>query len=180
MKKVWILVLSLMLAVSGISAMAEPVPSREGTVIVEGMEEQVTEFQYESLNGFTFWYPIEYFMVVCENDYDVVYPADAEIEGVSMTIVPVEVPVEEADALLDEAMGGYMEGEAEIGDIQEMQISETVNAKTVDVICEDVVYRFYLITGNEKVFCLMATFPLEALEGFGTRLDSVVSTFEIL
>lgn len=180
MKRVWILALSLMLAVSGMSAMAEPVATREGTVIVEGMEEKVTEVRYESLNGFTFWYPIDNFMVVYENDCDVVYPSDVEIEGVSMTIVPVDVPVEEADVLLAEAVGGYAEDEAEIGEVQEMEISETVSAKTVNVICEGTVYRFYLITGNEKVFCLTATFPLEALEGFGVRLDSVVSTFEIL
>lgn len=179
MKKTLAIILFVIMAVSSI-ALASPVQTREGVIMLEGMEEPVTETLYESVNGFSLWYPADTFAIVQENGNDVIRPADASIEGVSLIIVPVDIPVEESEALILEATGGYMPGEAEISEIAEWQLESGLNVKSVDALCEGVINRFYLITGHDRVYCLTATYSLEAAEGFGARLDHIVATFEVV
>lgn len=179
MKRALAIILFAILAVSSI-AFASPVETRESVIALEGMEEPVTETLYESVNGFSIWYPADTFAIVQEHGNDVIRPADASIEGVSLIIVPVDIPVEESEALIHEATGGYMPGEAEISEITEWQLESGLNVKSVDALCEGVINRFYLIAGSDRVYCLTATYPLEAAEGFGTRFDYIVATFEVV
>lgn len=179
MRKVLIAALAAIIALGSAAATAEPVQSRESTIVVEGTEENITELLYESVNGFSLWYPVENFLIVHENGIDVVYPADEEIENVSMTIVPVDIPMDEAAALIDEAIGSYDAEKDTISDVTEGELDSGLNIKYVEVLSEGMVNRFYLVTGEDKVFCLNAAFPVEATEGFGTRLERIVFTMEL-
>ncbi len=174
MKKVLAVLIMLTLVIFG-SALAQ---TRESTIMIEGMEEKIVETRYESANGFSLWYPADMFKVEDFYGNDKILPADETIEGVELLIVPVDIPVEESEGLIQEAGGGYMEGEAEIGEIEKYVLESGLEVSRVEVLCEGVVNRFYLITGNDKVFCLTATFPLEAAEGFGVRFENIIAGFE--
>jgi hypothetical protein len=174
MKRVYVFILAFIL-LAGSVACAQ---TRESVIILEGMEEKITETLYESPDGFRLWYPEDMFRIEDFYGNDRVLPADETVEGVELIVVPVDIPTEEAGAMIAEATGGYMEGEAEIGEIEEYSLASGLEVKSVQVLCEGMISRFYLITGNESVFCLTAMYPLEAAEGFGVRINAIVDTFE--
>ena len=179
MKRVFVLILAIMLAVSGISAFALENATRQRAIMLEGIEETITETFYASPNGFTMWYPEDMFRIASEYNHEVFLPADETIENVSLMIVPVEIPVEESDAFIYEATGGYMEGEAEISDVREGNLESGIGVKTVQAVTNTEVHRYYLLAGKEKVFCLTAIFPIEAMEGFGARFEQLIATFDV-
>ena len=174
MKRVFAFILAFIL----MTVCAAGAQTRESVITLEGMEEKITETLYESPNGFSLWYPDDTFMIGDFYGNDRLLPADETIEGVELIIVPVDIPVEGSEGMIYEAVGGYMDGEAEIGEIEEYSLASGLDVKTVQVLCEGIISRFYLITGNDRVFCLTAMYPLEAAEGFGARINAVVETFE--
>jgi len=177
MKRVFAFILACILMMTAGSAFAQE--TRERTVMLEGIEETITETMYLSPNGFSLWYPADLFKVVSEYGHETIVPADETIENVSLMIVPVDIPVEESEAFIYEATGGYMEDEAEISEVQEGKLDSGLDVKSVQAALAEEIHRFYLITGADKVFCLTAMFPIETAEGFGARMEQIISTFDI-
>lgn len=177
MKKVLAILIVLTLSAACFAGFAEGADTRESVLIIEGTEEKITEQLYESFKGYSIWYSTDTFAIHSGIGYDTVSPIDASIDDVYMTIVPVEIAIEDADALLDEAVGGYDPENAIISDVSERQLESGFSVKSVEVQSEGMINRFYLICGNDKVFCLNAFFPEEAIEGYGVRLEAIVDSF---
>ena len=180
MKRVFAVILMIMLAVTGSVGCAQEIRTRENTVVIGGIEEKITETMYVSPSGFTLWYPADMFAVAQDNENECITPVNAADGACYLMIVPVEIPVEEADAFIHEATGGYMEGEAEISEIQEGQLDSGLDVKSVQAVTAEEYHRYYLITGKGRVFCVTAIFPLEAAEGFGARMEQIIATFDVV
>lgn len=178
MKKVSAFILGFILVFCANPVFAQEMPARESGVVIEGIEETISETRYESENGFALWYPSETFRVYSEYGHETIVPLDETVDDVSLMIVPVDIPVDQAEAFIHEATGGYMPDEAVISEITEWKLDSGLNVKTVQATLAEEIHRFYLITGEESVYCVTAMFPLEALEGYGVRLERIVSTME--
>ena len=178
MKRVSVLILAFILVICVCSAWAQEIITRESTVLLEGMDESI-ETRYDDPDGLTFWYSADLFAVSEEYGNIRLVPLDETIENMSLMIVPVDIPVEESEAFIHEATGGYMPGEAEISEITESKLESGLDVKHVQAVMQNEIHSYYLITGEDKVYCVTAIFPVEAAEGFGARMAHIISTFEI-
>lgn len=172
-----LLILVLALLISGL-ALAEGAAMRERTIQMEGAEEIIQETYFASENGYSLWIP-EGFSVTSDEGSDTIWATDAEEDSVNMTIVPVQIDPSEDDAFLAEATGGFEFEDAQISDPTEWTLESGLNVKSAEVAFEGNIYRFYLISGEDMIYCLSATFPAEAIEGYGARLAEIVESFEI-
>lgn len=179
MKRTLVILIALLLSIAVLGAFAEGEVTRENVLMIEGTEEKITEQLYESYKGYAIWYCPDFFSISSGIGVDTVNSNDADSDDVYMTIVPVEIPMEYADGLLDEAVGGYDSQNAIIGEVSERHPESGFSVKSVEVVSEGMISRFYLICGNDKVFCLNAFFPEEAAEGIGVRLEAIVDSFHI-
>lgn len=94
----------------------------------------------------------------------------------SLMIVRSDVAPENADALLDEAVGGYEDavrgGETkELAGGLKLEYAEAEQDGRID--------RFYLIVGEESVYCLTASFPVTGETDYGAYFDAMADTFEL-
>lgn len=171
------LILALTLLIACI-ALAEGAATHERAIQMEGAEEIIQETYFASENGYSVWVP-DGFSVSSGVGSDTIYAADAEENSVNLTIVPVQIDPSEGEAFLAEATGGFDAETARIGEPTEWTLQSGLNVKSVEVTFEKITYRFYLISGEDMIYCLTATFPEEAIEGYGVRLAEIVESFEI-
>lgn len=171
------LILALALLVAGL-ALAEGAETRDRAIQIEGTEEIIHETYFASENGYSLWIP-DGFSVTGGEGMDTIYAADAEEDSVNLTVVPAQIDPAESDAFLAEATGGFDPETAQISDPTEWTLESGLNVKSVEVTFEGEIYRFYLISGEDMIYCLTATFPEEAAEGYGARLAEIVESFEI-
>lgn len=105
---------------------------------------------------------------------DVYVPADNA--DISLTVQPaLGLTADDADGMLSEAT--YTEDtEATISGIGAFAMEGGLEAKTVEVISEGTVYRYWFIPGDSFCLCVTAQFPEEATEGYGARMDEMVAS----
>lgn len=172
--KRWMAAVLCMLMLSCCVSAEETVRVHE--MLLEGINEQVTETLYQSGEGYEIWYPSDYLTPGEQYGHTCLYPIGAEGEGDTyFLIVPAQADPADAEALLSEAVGGFG---------PDAQISEPVwttnesGALLGSVQAEEdgVIYRYYLAAGAEELLLITSCFPAEAAEGFGARFDRMAET----
>lgn len=181
MKKILAILMACMLLCG--AAMAETAAAgdtRASVILIEGMEEEITETLYVSEQGYSLWYDAER-LLPTELYGHTCFAPDGMIEepAISLLIVDAEINPEDGEAFLGEAVGGYGP-EAEISNPSWETLENGITIGSISAVEEGVVYRFYLIMDDVNVLCLTATYPQEAAEGYGARFDWLVRTIEFM
>ena len=184
MKKVLAMVLAmLMMAVPVFAESVEETAAPEERVrvaVLEGMEEEILEYQYECEGIYTMWYDYENYIVADFYGHPMFVPVDetAEEHTASFMVVVSEIAVENADALLGEAVGNY--DPENVGEVLTVETEQGTVVKSIEVTEEDHVTRFYLVVGETQVLCITAEMPIDALEGAGVRFDWMAQSIEFV
>ena len=107
---------------------------------------------------------------------DVYAPLDDP--DVSLTVQPALVlTADDADSMLSEAT--YTEDpDAVIGEIETFAMENGAEVKSVEVISEGTVYRYWFIPGDAYCLCVTAQCPEEAAEGHGARMAEMVASID--
>ena len=105
---------------------------------------------------------------------DVYAPLDNP--DVSLTVQPaLGLTADDADSMLSEA--AYTEDpDAVIGEIETFAMESGEEVKSVEVISEGTVYRYWFIPGDAYCLCVTAQCPEEAAEGHGARMAEMVAS----
>ena len=105
---------------------------------------------------------------------DVYAPLDNP--DVSLTVQPaLGLTADDADSMLSEAT--YTEDpDAVIGEIETFAMENGAEVKSVEVISEGMVYRYWFIPGDAYCLCVTAQCPEEAAEGHGARMAEMVAS----
>ncbi len=149
-------------------------------VETNGVLETVTQTRFvENGLGISFWY---------ESEYLVVYDSVGETEDMATIFVnpvgedsmlPIYMEITSAQALgmtpeqfLEEMPVIY--SLSDVGPVTEvvMDTGEDFSCRTG--LKDDLYYEFYTITGSKVPLCIIVQFPLEAIEGYGARLDRLI------
>lgn len=188
MKKALSLLLALLLMMSVCAWAETPAPeTRSSTVMIEGMEEEIIETRFVSDAGYSLWYQADLFHVDANDGQAFFFALPSTPEGEEpglltsesyLLVVPVDIDPAEADVMLDEAVGGYVDTEAIIGEVVEIPLESGIELKSVSVQDGDTMSCFYLVKSEEKVLCVTAFCTLEGIEGWGTRFDAMVKSIE--
>lgn len=175
-----ILAMMLVIVLMPCAAVAESAVTREQTIMIEGTEEVIVETLYESPLGYRLWYPADWFVASHEGECDFFDSVDKEA-NVGVSIADQEISPEYADESLNaeieiaRANGGEL-----IGDIREWQLESGAIIKCAELAYGDTFNPIYYICVEDKVFCVACFYPAEAAEGFGMRIEQLISTFEYL
>ena len=105
---------------------------------------------------------------------DVYAPLDNP--DVSLTVQPAfGLTADDADSMLSEA--AYTEDpDAVIGEIETFAMESGAEVKSVEVISEGTVYRYWFIPCDAYCLCVTAQCPEEAAEGHGARMAEMVAS----
>lgn len=98
--------------------------------------------------------------------------------GVSLMIVKSGVAPENADALLDEAVGGY-DGLYAVTRGEEQTIAGGLTLNWIQAEQEGAIDRYYLIKGEQDVYCLTASFPVVDEVDYGVLFDAMAESFRL-
>lgn len=152
---------------------------RTRTVSMEGEPEDITETRYENPYGYSLWYGDAFIIKQDDTDASMVefVPVDPDaLAPVSLTIARNEV--EDGEALFEEALADHRAAGFEVGEIETGTLESGLAYRQCECVSEGVVSRFTLVEGDMGSYCVTATFPVEAAEGYGVRLDMAVKTIE--
>lgn len=154
---------------------------RAATIKIEGVEEEYTEIQYLSEEGFSIWYP-EYILepYKIHNHEGFVIPGQGDDSSVKVLLVP-EGDMKLTDSYLKEAAGNFkVSGEYKkvtVSKIKTLKAEDkNVKIKMIEVVHDDTADRFYIIEGKELALLVTASMTKESLEGMGTRIDKMLQT----
>lgn len=101
--------------------------------------------------------------------------AEAEIY---LMIIRSDVSPDQADGLLDEAGGGY-EGDFERRRSEEETLESGLTLQWVEVEQAGRIDKYYLIKGEQAVYCLSAAFPAEDEMHYGAYFDAMTESFRL-
>lgn len=151
---------------------------RTASITLEGAEEQYTEIEYVSSNGYTIWYPESLQPEMLNGFEGFVLREDQETQVI---IVPQTGEMKLNDSYLKEAAGNFKSSgkyqKVTVSKIQKLKAEdEKVSIRMIEVVHDDTADRFYLVKGNEKVLLITASMKAEALEGLGARIDEMIKT----
>ncbi len=178
MKKILAVILSVAMIMC-LSAAAESAVTREKIIMIEGTEEIIVETLYESPLGYLLWYPADWFAAAHEEECDLFDAIDEEA-NVGVSIANQEITPEYADESLNaEVEIALANGAVMAGDIRQWQLESGAIIKAAELIYGDDVNMIYYICVEDKVFCVACFYPVEAAEGFGRRIEQMISTFEL-
>ena len=153
---------------------------RKATIKIDGTEENYTEVQYISKNGYTLWYP-ETMMPVTIHGHEGFKNLTSGDEIASEVII-----VPEGDMSLDE---DYLKEAADnfkaSGEYKKVTISKiktlksedkNVNIKMIEVVHDDTAHRFYMVKGQEQAVLITVSLQKESLEDWGVRISQMIQT----
>ena len=130
-----------------------------------------------SKDGFALTYDPAYFQIREQYGHDLIVPVSASES--SMLIVPAKVAAEDADSMLQEAVGGYGP-EAVISEPEHVTTENGMSIRTIQAEEEAVIYRFYLVDDGERVLCITTMIPSAEEELYGPLYDSIVGSIRFM
>ena len=154
---------------------------RTAKIKIEGVEEEYTEIQYISAEGFSIWYPdyiLEPYKIYNHDGF--VVPGQGEDSQVKVLLVP-EGDMKLTDSYLKEAAGNYKSS----GEYKKVTISKiktikaddkNVKIKMIEVVHDDTADRFYIIEGKNSALLVTVSMTKESLKGMGTRITKMLQT----
>lgn len=154
---------------------------RTAKIELEGNEEEFTEIQYISEEGFSIWYP-EYILepYKIHNHEGFVVPGQGE-ESLVKVILVSEGDMELTDSYLKEAAGNFKTS----GEYKKVTVSKiktlksedkNVKIKMIEVVHDDTADRFYIVEGKDQALLVTASMTKESLEGMGARITKMLQT----
>lgn len=186
MKKLLSLVLAFLVVLAGAAFAGAALPAtRTSVIMLEGVEEEITETQHIDGNGYSIWYQADLFTLETPDGQAHFFAIGSTAEGEEpglltsesyMLVVPVEILYEDTDAFLAEATGGFDPAVAAIGEPAAVTLENGIEIKSVLVTEAETAYGFYIVTDGTDVLCVSTVCPVEALEGWGARFDHAVKT----
>jgi len=99
-------------------------------------------------------------------------------QEIYLMIIRSDVSPDQADGLLDEAGGGY-EGVFELRRSEEQALESGLTLQWVEAEQEGRIDKYYLLKGEQAVYCLTASFPVMGETDFGMLFDAMAETFEL-
>ena len=154
---------------------------RAATIKIEGNEEEYTEIQYLSEEGFSIWYP-EYILepYKIHNHEGFVIPDQGDDSLVKVLLVP-EGDMKLTDSYLKEAAGNFKVSreykKVTVSKIKTLKADDkNVKIKMIEVVHDDTADRFYIIEGKELALLVTASMTKESLDGMGTRITKMLQT----
>ena len=178
MKKILAAILAFAMMLCA-AAVEESAVTREKIIMIEGTEEVIVETLYESPLGYRLWYPADWFTAYHEEACDFFDAIDEEA-NVGVSIADQEITPEYADeTLTGEIEIALANGGELVGDIRQWQLESGAIIKSAELIYGDNVNMIYYICVEDKVFCVACFYTVEAAEGFGRRIEEMISTFEL-
>lgn len=153
---------------------------RTATIEIEGVEEEYTEVQYISDDGYSIWFPENLLPMTIHGHEGFTNKAEADEPSVQVIIVP-EGGMDLDDAYLKEAAGNYKtSGEykkVSVSKVQKLKAdSEDVTIRTIQVVHDGDAERFYIVQGEENALLITVSMTEEALEGWGERINAMIQT----
>ena len=130
-------------------------------------------------DGYAISYPAELLTCAEVLTHDGFVPVEGGAErGVYLMIVKSDVASEHAEAMLQEAVGGY-ENADEAKWSEETTLASGLLLRSVEIEQEGKIDRYYLLTDGEAVYCLTASFVADGGADFGTAFDAMAKSFEL-
>lgn len=150
---------------------------RTAKITVEGMEEEYTEVQYLSDNGYSIWYPENLLLSTINGHEGFLYKEDSDTE---ISIVP-EGDMKLTDSYLKEAAGNFKSSgqykKVTVSKIEKLKAdSEDVTIKKIQVVHDDTADCFYIVRGKDNALLVTFFMKAEALEGMSARVDKMLQT----
>ncbi len=110
--------------------------------------------------------------------HDIFVPVGSGEEAeASLMIVKSDAAPENAGSLLDEAVSGY-EDAVRSGEV--MELAGGLKLECAEAEQEGRIDRFYLIAGEEEVYCLTASFLAAGETDYGAYFDAMAESFELI
>ncbi len=180
----------LAFSLTALAQNAAPAPlTREETISIEGMDEAITTTYFESPRGYAFWIDPNHLTLVPEdegNDIDeFVPPGAAPNSGYSLAInyssaldYTFDLAAEDTEQMLIENYGSVQPLELSSDLFSGLPAKgwftmDTVETENDTIICE------YIVQAGEGVFYVSLTYPQVATEGFGSRVEKMLKSFEV-
>lgn len=153
---------------------------RTAKIKIEGVEEEYTEVQYISDNGYTLWFPEMMMASTIHGHEGFINKTVADEPDVQVIIVP-EGDMKLGDSYLKEAAGNFKSS----GEYKKVTVSKVktlkaddknVKIRMIEVIHDAAADRFYIVETKEQAVLITVTFGEEALEGWGARVNKMIQT----
>lgn len=147
---------------------------------IEGVEEEYTEVQYMSNNGYSLWFPESIIPLTIHGHEGFTNKAATDESAVQIMIVP-EGDMKLNDSYLKEAAGNFKSS----GEYKKVTVSKVktlkaddknVKIKMIEVVHDDTADCFYIVEGKEQALLITTTFGAEGLEGWGARINKMIQT----
>lgn len=184
MKKWIMFILAAVLLLGAAQAESANDVLRERKLIVNGVEETLTESKYVSEGGYALWVDADHFwpmnMNGGENDEfaDTASALGGEEASVYVIMVPTEVPAGEGETFIQEATALYPP--EDVTEVEYVLLPTGLEYYVQQATEEGMVYRFYAVKGPEYLVCVTATFPEAEADEYVTRVNAMVNTIEFM
>ena len=153
---------------------------RTAVIKIEDVEENYTEVQYISKNGYTLWYPETMTPVTIHGHEGFTNLTSGDETASEVIIVP------EGDMSLDEE---YLKEAADnfkaSGEYKKVTISKiktlksedkNVKIKMIEVVHDETAHRFYMVKGQNQAVLITVSLQKEALKDWGVRISQMIQT----
>lgn len=158
--------------------------TRKEKVILEGMEEEIETRYFSSERGYSFWYDPEVITRQPESegvDMDRFRPTSPDaIEGIEMTIHYYSLlgyTFEQAKKDVENTLqDNYGEFGTAVAAISEAYPYEVYYAHDGD----STILRYVIDNAGEGAFNITVKYPTEAAEGYGSRIEQMIESFQIM
>jgi hypothetical protein len=153
---------------------------RTAKIKIEGVEEEYTEVQYISDNGYTLWFPEMLMASTIHGHEGFINKAAADEPDVQVIIVP-EGDMKLEDSYLKEAAGNFKSS----GEYKKVTVSKVktlkaddknVKIRMIEVVHDATADCFYIVETKDQAVLITATFGAEALEVWGVRVNKMIQT----
>lgn len=184
MKK--LIVLLMVLSLLAVPAFAESADAvlRERKLVVNGVEETLTESKYVSEGGYALWVDADHFWPMNMNGggndefADTASALGGEEASVYVIMVPTEVPADEGETFILEATALYPP--ENVTEVEHVLLPTGLEYCVQQAVEEGMAYRFYAVKGPEYLICVTATFPEAEADEYVTRVNAMVNTMEFM
>lgn len=181
MKQLALLMIAFML-MPGFAA-AEQSETRMETIMLEGVAEEIETTRFESNRGYSIWLDTSRFELLPEDEgggVDQYVPIDGGYGSPVMLTIHGWNPI---DYTIDDAQRDTMSMLTDNGfQAEEMELAkdflEAYEIRGISGIMDDQFMLYYLIGTQSGIYYASIECPMEAAEGFATRLIYAVASFE--
>ena len=158
--------------------------TRKEKIMLEGMEEEIEAHYFSSERGYAFWYDPKVITPQPESEgveMDIFRPTNPDaIEGVELTIhyenaqgYTFEQAKKDIEKTLQDNYGGFEKAAAVITEAYPYEVYSAHDGNST-------ILSYVIDNAGVGAFYVTAKYPIEATEGFGSRIEQMIGSFHIL